>query len=272
MSNIINLAANEKVTAMLTVSSLLEDTYLLMVTKAGKVKRMHLPLLRNMNRAGLNTFKLSKDDQLVSVSLADDDEDLAIITREGMSIRFPSSQVRPTQRGAGGIRGIKMKTSQDVVVYSGVVNDEGYLLIVGRRGIGKLSAFRHYRIQNRGGSGVLTLKVTDKTGKVAGGSVVSEEIVGEKEGLLFILTDKAQIIRTNLGEIRKTGRVAQGVTIVKPNTGDAISGVFINHAQGKREARKEIDLKNLENLENLENPSIENELQNDIDENITEES
>ena len=148
------------------VTSLLEDTYLIMITKAGKVKRMHLPLVRNINRAGLNTFKLSKDDELISVSLADENEDVTIITRDGMSIRFPSSQVRPTQRGAGGIRGIKMKTAQDVVVYSGVVNDEDSLLIIGRRGIGKISEFRNYRIQNRGGSGVLTLKVTDKTGKV----------------------------------------------------------------------------------------------------------
>ncbi len=92
---------------MITVSSLLEDTYLVMVTKAGKVKRMHLPLLRNMNRAGLNTFKLGKD-ELVSVSLADENEDVVIVTREGLSIRFPSSQVIPTQSGAGGIRGIIM--------------------------------------------------------------------------------------------------------------------------------------------------------------------
>ena len=206
---------------MLTVTSLLEDTYLLMVTKAGKVKRMHLPLLRNINRGGLNTFKLSKDDELIAVSLADTDEDLTIITREGMSIRFPSSQVRPTQRGAGGIRGIKMKTSQDVVVYSGVVNDEGSLLIIGRRGIGKLSEFRNYRVQNRGGSGVLTLKVTDKTGKIAGGAVVTDEVFNaakyikeenkskdkkhQGDGFLFILTDNAQIIRTHINQIRRAG-------------------------------------------------------------------
>ena len=230
VSNIINLAPNEKVTAMLSVTSLLEDTYLLMVTKAGKVKRMHLPLLRNINRGGLNTFKLSKDDELIAVSLADTDEDLTIITREGMSIRFPSSQVRPTQRGAGGIRGIKMKTSQDVVVYSGVVNDEGSLLIIGRRGIGKLSEFRNYRVQNRGGSGVLTLKVTDKTGKIAGGAVVTDEVFNaakyikeenkskdkkhQGDGFLFILTDNAQIIRTHINQIRRAGRVTQGVTIV----------------------------------------------------------
>ena len=273
VSNIINLAPNEKVTAMLTVTSLLEDTYLLMVTKAGKVKRMHLPLLRNINRGGLNTFKLSKDDELISVSLADADEDLTIITREGMSIRFPSSQVRPTQRGAGGIRGIKMKTAQDVVVYSGVVNDEGSLLIIGRRGIGKLSEFRNYRVQNRGGSGVLTLKVTDKTGKIAGGAVVTDEVFNaakdikeenkskdkkhQGDGFLFILTDNAQIIRTHINQIRRAGRVTQGVTIVKPNAGDAISGVFINFVQDKRKARKIVDIKEIEKNEEFVNSDLQ---------------
>ena len=287
VSNIINLAPNEKVTAMLTVTSLLEDTYLLMVTKAGKVKRMHLPLLRNINRGGLNTFKLSKDDELISVSLADTDEDLTIITREGMSIRFPSSQVRPTQRGAGGIRGIKMKTSQDVVVYSGVVNDEGSLLIIGRRGIGKLSEFRNYRVQNRGGSGVLTLKVTDKTGKIAGGAVVTDEVFNaakdikeenkskdkkhQGDGFLFILTDNAQIIRTHINQIRRAGRVTQGVTIVKPNAGDAISGVFINFVQDKRKARKIVDIKEIEKNEEFENSDLqESNSEDKIEESNTE--
>ncbi|MBL40845.1 MAG: DNA gyrase subunit A [Chloroflexi bacterium] len=287
VSNIINLAPNEKVTAMLSVTSLLEDTYLLMVTKAGKVKRMHLPLLRNINRGGLNTFKLSKDDELISVSLADADEDLTIITREGMSIRFPSSQVRPTQRGAGGIRGIKMKTSQDVVVYSGVVNDEGSLLIIGRRGIGKLSEFRNYRVQNRGGSGVLTLKVTDKTGKIAGGAVVTDEVFNaakdikeenkskdkkhQGDGFLFILTDNAQIIRTHINQIRRAGRVTQGVTIVKPNAGDAISGVFINFVQDKRKARKIVDIKEIEKNEEFENSDLqESNSEDKIEESNTE--
>ena len=254
IANIINLGPSEKVTAMVTVSSLLEDTYLVMVTKTGKVKRMHLPLLRNMNKAGLNTFKLGKD-ELVSVSLADLDEDIVIVTREGLSIRFPSSQVRPTQRGAGGIRGIRMKTSQDVVVYSDVVNDDGYLLIVGRRGKGKLSAFRHYRSQNRGGSGLLTLKVTSNTGKVAAGAIVSEELVEDSEGKLFLLTDKAQVLRTRLGEIRRTGRVAQGVKIVDPGPGDAISGIRV--LEDRRKAREEINInelnKDIENSEDIEN-------------------
>ena len=268
VANVINLGPSEKVTAMITVSSLLEDTYLVMVTKAGKVKRMHLPLLRNMNRAGLNTFKLGKD-ELVSVSLADENEDVVIVTREGLSIRFPSSQVRPTQRGAGGIRGIRMKTSQDVVVYSDVVNDDGYLLIVGRRGKGKLSAFRHYRSQNRGGSGLLTLKVTSNTGKVAAGAIVSEELVEDSEGKLFLLTDKAQVLRTRLGEIRRTGRVAQGVKIVDPGPGDAISGIRV--LEDRRKAREEVDLQKLVKQE--ENSETDETIESSTDtesENIDE--
>ena len=256
IANVLNLSANEKVTAMLAVSSLLENIYLVMVTKQGKIKRMHLPLLRNMNRAGLNTFKLTKDDQLVSVSLADADEDIAIITRDGLSIRFPSSQVRSTQRGAGGIRGIRIN-SKDIVVFSGVVNPDGYLLIIGRRGKGKLSAFRHYKSQNRGGKGLLTLKVTSNTGKVAAAAIVSPETYDNEkdnisetngtkkaDGNLFVLTDKAQVIRTRLSEIKTTGRVTQGVNVLTPAPGDAISGARV--LESRRKTREEIDPKDLE--------------------------
>jgi len=269
IANVLNLSANEKVTAMLTVSSLLENIYLVMVTKQGKIKRMHLPLLRNMNRAGLNTFKLAKDDQLVSVSLADADEDIAIITRDGLSIRFPSSQVRSTQRGAGGIRGIRMNP-KDIVVFSDVVNPDGYLLIIGRRGKGKLSDFRHYKSQNRGGKGLLTLKVTSNTGKVAAAAIVSPEIYDNEkdnisetngtkkaDGNLFVLTDKAQVIRTRLSEIKTTGRVTQGVNVLTPAPGDAISGARV--LESRRKTREEIDPKDLEIKDSSEEIEISSE-------------
>jgi DNA gyrase subunit A len=278
IANVLNLSVNEKVTAMLAVSSLLENIYLVMVTKQGKIKRMHLPLLRNMNRAGLNTFKLTKDDQLVSVSLADPDEDIAIITRDGLSIRFPSSQVRPTQRGAGGIRGIRINL-KDIVVFSDVVNPDGYLLIIGRRGKGKLSAFRHYKSQNRGGKGLLTLKVTSNTGKVAAAAIVSPETYEDEkdnisetngtkktDGNLFVLTDKAQVIRTRLSEIKTTGRVTQGVNVLTPAPGDAISGARV--LESRRETREEIDPKDLE----INNSSDEIEDSSDEIEDSDEES
>jgi DNA gyrase subunit A len=285
IANVLNLSVNEKVTAMLAVSSLLENIYLVMVTKQGKIKRMHLPLLRNMNRAGLNTFKLTKDDQLVSVSLADPDEDIAIITRDGLSIRFPSSQVRPTQRGAGGIRGIRINL-KDIVVFSDVVNPDGYLLIIGRRGKGKLSAFRHYKSQNRGGKGLLTLKVTSNTGKVAAAAIVSPETYEDEkdnisetngtkktDGNLFVLTDKAQVIRTRLSEIKTTGRVTQGVNVLTPAPGDAISGARV--LESRRETREEIDPKDLEinnSSDEIEDSSDEIEDSSDEIEDSDEES
>jgi DNA gyrase subunit A len=285
IANVLNLSVNEKVTALLAVSSLLENIYLVMVTKQGKIKRMHLPLLRNMNRAGLNTFKLTKDDQLVSVSLADPDEDIAIITRDGLSIRFPSSQVRPTQRGAGGIRGIRINL-KDIVVFSDVVNPDGYLLIIGRRGKGKLSAFRHYKSQNRGGKGLLTLKVTSNTGKVAAAAIVSPETYEDEkdnisetngtkktDGNLFVLTDKAQVIRTRLSEIKTTGRVTQGVNVLTPAPGDAISGARV--LESRRETREEIDPKDLEinnSSDEIEDSSDEIEDSSDEIEDSDEES
>ena len=254
MPNLINLGPSEKVTAMLLVSSLLEDTYLIMVTKEGKVKRMYLPLLRNMNRAGLNTFKLSKDDELIAVSLADEDEDIVIATREGQSIRFPSSQIRATQRGAGGIRGIRLKTDQDKVVFSDVVDNDGYFLVVGREGKGKLTEFREYKTQNRGGSGILTLKITfgrgkiQGTGKVATGAVVSRELSEDMDGNLYVMTDKAQVIRTNLKEIKRSkGRVTSGVKIIIPPDGDAVSAISIMGA--RRKAKQEIDPEKLKQEE-----------------------
>ena len=125
-----------------------------------------------------------------------------------------------------------------------VVDDEGSLLIVGRNGYGKLSLMRHYRVQSRGGMGIITLKVTSRTGKVAAATVVSEEVRTDSEGKLFLLTDKAQVLRTNLSEIRSTGRIAQGVKIVVPEEGDHISAIRV--VEGQRKAEREIDPRSLD--------------------------
>lgn len=239
-----NIEPRESVKAMLVVSSLLEDTHLVMTTKKGQIKRMHLPLLRNINRSGLNGFKLKQGDELVGACLATQDKDLVMVTREGMSIRFPSTKVPPRLRNSGGVKGIGLE-GRDEVVSLDVVDDEGYLLIVGRKGYGKLSLLRNYRPQNRGGKGLITLKVTPKTGKVAAAVVVGEDIRTDSEGKLFLLTEKAQVLRTNIGEIRLTGRNAQGVKIVLPESGDNISAIRI--LGQRREAAQVIDPTMLEN-------------------------
>ena len=233
-----NMEPREEVHAVVAVSSYLEDTYLVMATKKGQVKRMHLPLLRNMNRSGLRCFNLKNEDALIGAVLADEDEDVILVSKEGLSIRFRSSEVRARQRAAGGMKGMNVQ-NKDEIVSMNVVDDEGYLLIVSQKGYGKLSLLRHYTQQRRGGKGLITLKVTTKTGKVADSAVVSEEIRTDSTGMLVLVTEKAQVIRTNLGEIRSTGRIAQGVKIQVPEAGDKISAIRV--ISEMREASVEID-------------------------------
>ena len=233
-----NMEPREEVHAVVAVSSYLEDTYLVMATKKGQVKRMHLPLLRNMNRSGLRCFNLKNDDALIGAVLADEDEDVILVSKEGLSIRFRSSEVRARQRAAGGMKGMNVQ-NKDEIVSMNVVDDEGYLLIVSQKGFGKLSLLRHYTQQRRGGKGLITLKVTTKTGKVADSAVVSGEIRTDSTGMLVLVTEKAQVIRTNLGEIRSTGRIAQGVKIQVPEAGDKISAIRV--ISEMREASAEID-------------------------------
>ena len=239
VQNLINVEPRESIQAMLAVSSLLEDTYLVMATKRGKVKRMHLPLLHTNRRTGLIAMKIPNGDELVSVDLARPDEDVVMVTRDGMSIRFASDAVRTRLRNAGGVTGIKLDKG-DSVVTSVTVSPDDYLLIVGRHGLGKLSQMRHYRQQGRGGRGIITLKITDRTGPVAAAAVVNEDMRNDSDGRLFLLTERAQLIRTNIGEIRMTGRNAQGVRVGIPSEeGDAISAIRV--ISERRQAEAEID-------------------------------
>jgi DNA gyrase subunit A len=263
-----NIGPRESVQAMLLVSSLLEDTHLVMATKKGQIKRMHLPLLRNINRSGLNGFKLKTGDELIGACLATADKDLVMVTREGMSIRFPSTKVPSRLRNSGGVKGISLE-GRDEVVTMDVVDDDGYLLIIGRKGYGKLSLLRNYRPQNRGGKGLITLKVTPKTGKVAAAVVVGEDIRADSEGKLFLLTEKAQVLRTNIGEIRLTGRNAQGVKIVLPDTGDNISAIRV--LGQRREAAKEIDPDSLVNGSGSEDDESD-DTEDEIDDTVIDET
>ena len=262
-----NMEPREQVQAVVAVQSYLEDTYLIMATKKGQVKRMHLPLLRNMNRSGLRCFNLKSDDALIGAVLANEDEDLVLVSRLGMSIRFKSSDIRPRQRAAGGMKGMAVQV-KDAVVSMNVVDDEGYLLVVGQKGVGKLSLLRHYTQQRRGGKGLITLKTQSKKLKnnhVADSAVVSEDVRKDSTGKLVLVTEKAQVIRTNLGEIASTGRNTSGVWIQKPQSGDRISAIRV--IGERRQAGSEIDLSKLENGGDSEAPNeggSETEVSSDV--------
>jgi len=234
VANVINLEPREHVNAVVTVSDLREDKYLVMATVAGQVKRMHLPEIANIRRGGLNAFNLKPGDELQSVILATYDEDIIMVSEQGMAIRFPSGDIRARQRAAGGMRGMTLQAN-DKIVSADVVSPSGSLLVVTRRGYGKLSEMRRYRQQKRGGKGLITLKIARKNGRVAAAQVVDREVDGDDT--VLILTEKAQVIRVHLNEIRETGRITQGVIMAVPDTGDAVSAI---RAMKTREAPGEL--------------------------------
>ena len=222
-----NIGPGETVRQMMVVSDMhAPDTYLALATKHGDVKRMTLDAFANINRAGLNCYKLKPKEELISVAMARDDDDLIMVTQNGQSIRFPSSDITSRSRIAGGVRGIRLD-KDDEVVGMDVVDDEGYLLIIGTKGRGKLSALRHYRVQGRGGRGIITLSITRNTGDVAAATVIDEALRRDDTGKLMILTSKGQIVRTTLAEIRETGRSAQGVKIVSLDQTDSAAAIAI---------------------------------------------
>ena len=222
-----NIGPGETVRQMMVVSDMnAPDTYLALATRHGDVKRMPLDAFKNINRAGLNCYKLKPKEELISVAMARDEDHLILITKKGQSIRFPSNELVSRSRQAGGVRGIRLDKSDEVVGMD-VVDNEGYLLIIGTKGRGKVSALRHYRIQGRGGRGVITLNITRNTGNVAAAKVINEELRRDETGKLMILTSKGQIVRTTLREIRETGRSAQGVKIVALDEKDRAAAIAI---------------------------------------------
>ncbi len=244
VQNLINVEPRETIQAILSVESLLADAYLILATRQGQIIRIHLPLLRNIHRGGLKAIKLRPGDELVAVNLATNGQDVVMVTSNGMSIRFTAEEIAARMRGTMGVKGIALE-EDDQVVAMDVVEPEDWLLVVGRKGYGKLSRMTHYRQQARGGKGLKTLNVTSKTGKVAAATVVSSEMRNDSEGKLFLLTDKAQVLRTNLSEIRSTGRIAQGVKMVVPEDGDNISAIRV--IERRRQDVEQIDPESLVN-------------------------
>lgn len=215
-----NISPGEKVKQLMVIKNMDEpESYLALATRHGDVKRMDLSSFKNINRSGLNCYKLKPEQELVSATLVREHEDLIIATKNGQSTRFASKEITSRSRQAGGVKGVRLDKGDEIVAMD-VVDPEGYLLIIGTKGRGKLSAMRHYRIQRRGGRGTITLKVTRNTGSVAAAMTINEDIRRDDTGKLMILTSKGQIVRTPMAEIRETGRNAQGVKIVALDDSD----------------------------------------------------
>ena len=217
--NVIPLTEGESVNAIVSVDSLQhEDLYLLMATRKGAVKRVTLSALSSIRRSGLIIMNLKQDDDLVTARLVRDEDEIIMVSQQGMSIRFPVAEITPRLRAAGGVKGMSMR-SKDRIVGMDVVVPDSKLLVISKRGFGKLTDLKKYRPQGRGGLGIQTFNITRKTGPVAAADVIDES----KE--VYVVSEQAQVLRTSLSEIRSTGRATQGVTIFKPQAGDAVASI-----------------------------------------------
>ncbi len=203
--NILNLETDERVTALFPIADVSDQT-LLLATKRGTIKRSDAEQFINIRRSGIIAITLEEDDELIAVRLASGDEDVMMVTKAGMSIRFSIADVRITGRTAKGVRGIRLR-KDDEVVSMDVLKDEKYLLVVSEYGYGKKTLFKHYSVQRRGGIGVTTYKITKKTG-----CLVSAKAVSEQDEII-IASLKGDIIRLAVKDISTQGRGTLGVKL-----------------------------------------------------------
>ena len=198
-----------------------------MVTKHGIIKKTSLEEFANIRRTGIVAVGLKKGDALRWVELSGGKDEMLITTRKGQAIRFKESQVRSMGRGAAGIRAIGLKSGDEVagfdIISEAEVGEAAKLkvLVVMANGFAKQTALKAYKVQNRGGTGIRTAKITPKTGEL----IASEVVSGETE--ILALSAKGQVIRTALSDVRTTGRDAQGVRIMRLKSGDRLAGVIV---------------------------------------------
>jgi DNA gyrase subunit A len=218
--NLIQIESGEKITAILAIKEFAPDRYVFMATTKGTVKKTSLEALHTRLKGGLIAIGLDEGDDLCWVAITDGKKDIMLATSQGMSIRFPEDQVRAMGRQATGVRGIRLRKG-DQVVGMAVAREDAELLVATELGYGKRTALSEYRNQSRGGIGIKTLNITAKNGPLVGMEVV------QPEDQLLAITAGAQIIRQRVGDIRETGRSAQGVRLIRLEEKDRLASITV---------------------------------------------
>jgi DNA gyrase subunit A len=217
--NLLQLSPEEKLVALAATKDFPEDRFLVFATKEGLIKKTPLSAYGNVRSGGINAINLESEDELLSVRITDGSRQIFLGTRSGLGIRFPEADVRPMGRVATGVFGIRFKRDEDCVVEMEAVEEDGTILTVTEKGYGKRSLASEYRLQSRGGSGVINVKVTDKNGPVVGIKAVTEE------DQVLLITEKGILIRLKVKDVRETGRAAMGVHMIDLDEGDRVVAV-----------------------------------------------
>ena len=228
IANVLEMKPDEKIAALIRVESKkdaqnLEITwkqvaFVLFATQNGTVKKTSLEAFSNCRKGGIIAINIEEGDALIEARLTNGSSEAVLITREGMSIRFEETDVRDMGRNSTGVRGISLDKADKVVALA-VVDLTATLLVAGENGIGKRTQFEEYRVQTRGGKGIITMKTNDKTGCVVGALTVID--VDE----IMLLTQQGQMVRTPVKDIREAGRNTQGVKLINLSEGDKLTAI-----------------------------------------------
>ncbi|MBI1839867.1 MAG: DNA gyrase subunit A [Verrucomicrobia bacterium] len=238
IANLLELKNNEKIAAMIRIQSKVaaggedqtwqQQGYLLFATQRGTVKKTEISDFANVRKGGIIAINIEPGDLLIDVKWTVGTNEVVLITREGMSIRFSEEDVRSMGRGTTGVRGISLEATDHVVALA-IVASGTTLLVAGENGIGKRTDFEEYRAQSRGGKGIITMKTTDKTGVVVGALTVRDE------DEIMLITVAGQMVRTQVKDIREAGRNTMGVKLIDLDGSDrllAIATVISDKPEG----------------------------------------
>ena len=218
--NLLSLDAGEKVSAVIPIQNFAEGKYLLMATKRGLIKKTALAEYNSARKTGLQGITLKEDDELIAVRLTDGEDNVVLVTRNGMCITFDEKDVRPIGRVSQGVIGIRLDEDDEVIGMESIIaGGKATLLAITENGFGKRTELDEYRVQIRGGKGVVTYKITPKTGKLVGVRIATDD-----EDVMLI-TDKGTIIRLKVKDISVLGRPTQGVTLMRTTDGGKVVSI-----------------------------------------------
>ncbi len=217
--NLLDKDKDDNITAFVAVKEFREDQYLIMATQKGTIKKTVLAAYGNVRKGGINAINLAPGDSLIEVKMTDGKNDIVIGTSNGFAIRFNEKDVRDMGRTATGVRGVRLGKGDRVVGLLVIRNDQTTVLVVTEKGYGKRSDINDYRITKRGGKGVITVKTTDKVGKL----IALMEVVDRDE--LVIISTQGMVIRQSVKDLRVMGRNTQGVRVIRLNENDSIADI-----------------------------------------------
>ena len=219
--NLLSLDAGEKISAVIPISDFEDSKYLLMATKNGLIKKTPLQEYNSSRKTGLLAITLKDDDELIDVRLTDGQDNVVLVTEKGLCITFDEKDVRPVGRSAQGVLGIRLDEDDTVIGMESIVsNNKGVtLLAITENGFGKRTELDEYRVQNRGGRGVITYKITPKTGNIVGIRMAKEE------DDVMLITNSGTIIRINVKDVSILGRATQGVTLMRTNENEKVVSI-----------------------------------------------